>query len=164
MTSSNENKPDVFEVFNRWAADVRKDKLSQYKYGERKAHVQNLIGYLKQYDIDKDDAVMLKRKVVEVLVHEKGMAGKDKYKGWKENVETDFEDAISIAYTPGLEKTNFQPLRNAQGYDPRIVKWAKQKFGDQIGEDIVQAAHQPMHALWMMFMNDHYNRDTGGIL
>lgn len=163
MQSSNDIKTED-DAYNRWIADVREDIGSRYGYQDRKKHIEILMGYLKMYNISMDDAQFLKKRVVEALVTKEGMKGNGKHKGWKENTEADFDDAIQKAYVPGLEKIDFKPLKNAQGHDPRIVQWAKKKFGEQIGEEIVVAAHQPMHALWMMFMNDHYNRDTGGIL
>lgn len=164
MESLNEKKPDANEVFARWLADVRVDNLSRYSYGDRKKHVQNLMGFLLQNSINKDDAQMLKRRVVEVLVSEKGMKGKDKHRGWKENVEADFNDAIQLAYVPGLRDVSIERLKTSSGHDPDIVTWIKKRFGDHVGPEMIKAAHQPGHTLWMMFVNEHFNRDTGGIL
>ncbi len=157
-------KLDENECVDLWIAVIRKDPDERYTFDKRKEHLETLMEYFTDNEIDKDSAQMMKRKAVEALVTKEGMKGKGKHNGWKENAEADFNDAIQLTYVlPNVSK-KLKPLRNAQGHDPRIVKWAKEKFGEQIGEDIVIAAHQPMHALWMMFMNDHYNRDTGGIL
>jgi hypothetical protein len=155
MESSKENKLSAQEVLKKWTSDVRQDISSRYTYGNRKEHIENLMGYLKMHDVDKDDAQFLKNKVVEVLVTEEGRKGKGKHKGWKENVENDFDDAIQQAYVPGLS-SEIKPIKTAQGYDPRIYNWCKAKFGNHVGENIIKAAHQPLHTFWIMCMEDSF--------
>lgn len=160
MKSLNENKLDADKVFSRWLAEVREDKSSQYSYGERKKHVQNLMGFLKHHDVSQNDAQMLKRKVVESLVTPDGLKGRDKYKGWKESVENDFDDAVQIAHVPALS-ASIEPLKNVQGYDPMIIDWCKRKYGEDVGDEFIKAAHQPLHVIWCMCINECLNRNTG---
>lgn len=164
MPSSNEApKLDSDEVFARWLADVRVDSSKRYTRAHRKEHLAALMGYLKMHDIPQDDAQFLKRKVVEALVTKEGMRGQGKYKNWKENTEEDFDDLIQHTYVPALS-VKIEPVKSAQGYDPVLVKWCKQRFGDSVGEELIKAAHQPLHMLWCMAINETFNRNTGGKL
>ena len=156
MESLDEKKLNESEVFDRWIADVRADGSIRYTYEDRKRHLENLMGFLKIHNIAKDDAQFLKKRVVETLVTKEGLKGKGKHSGWKENTENDFNDYIQRLYVPGLPAADFKRIKTAQGYDPRIVSWAKAKFGDHLGQDMINAAHQPLHTLWNMFMLDTF--------
>jgi len=160
MTSSSVNKMDENDVFNRWIADVREDMGSRFGYQDRKLHLENLMGYLKMHNIPMDDAMFLKKRVVETLVTKEGMKGKGKHSGWKENTEADFDDAIQKTYVPGLVESNIRPTKTAQGYDPNIMAWIKAKYPQGVREDFIIAAHQPMHFLWLMFIKDHFKREN----
>jgi hypothetical protein len=163
-STTNVTKKTETDAFNRWIADVREDIGSRYGYEDRKKHIQILMGYLVEYGIAMDDAQFLKKRVVEALVTKEGMKGKGKHSGWKENTEADFDDAIQKTYVPGLKKAEFMVQKTAQGYDPRKVKWAKEKFGDHVGEDIIIAVHQPLHLFWIMFMREYHKINTEGII
>lgn len=147
-------KLDENECLNLWIATVRRDKSSQYTYNQRQGHIDSLMVLLTENGVDQDSAMMLKRKVVETLVSVEGMRGKGKHNGWKENTENDFNDAIQLTYVQPNVRVEFRKIKTAQGYDQTIVNWAKEKFGDHLGQDMINAAHQPLHTLWNMFMLD----------
>ena len=155
---------DIHAIFKRWVADIRSDADGRYSYRNRTKHIELLIGYFKQHGVDQDSAQSLKRKVVEILVTPEGMRGKDKHKGWKENTENDFDDAIQMAYVPGVSTLKVEHLKGAHGFDPNVVAWAKNKFGKNVDEEILKACHQPMNVYQLMFINDFFKRNTGGTL
>lgn len=163
MQSLNEKKLDADEVFKRWLADVREDNHTRYTRSDRKRHLENLMGYLQMYNVPQDDAQFLKKKVVEALVTKEGMRGQGKYQNWRENTENDFDDLIQKTYVPA-PSVKIEPLKAAQSYDPLIVNWCKKKYGDHVGEEFIKAAHQPLHVLWCMCLNETFNRNTGGRL
>lgn len=163
MKSTTENNSDL--VFKRWLADVREDRSLQYKYGERKNHIENLIAALVAEGVDQDDAQFLKRKVVDTLVTKEGMKGNGRHKGWKETAENDFDDAIQRAYVPALKKADLD-YKASQTFkeDPNIVAWCKKKFGSNVHILTIKEVHTPGTALRFMFVNEFYNRNTGGRL
>lgn len=160
-----ENKISADLIFKRWVASVREDRLSQYQYGERKKHIDNLIGALFANGVPQDEAEFLKRKVVETLVTKEGMKGNGKYRGWKENAEADFDDAIQLAYVPEFqkEKKSYQ-MSKTFTEDPNIVKWCKDTFGADVDTFTLKEAHTIGNTLNIMFLNSFYKRNTGGRL
>ncbi len=154
-------KLNEFECINIWIAGVRQDKSTQYKYGKRKEHIGSLMEFFTSNDIDQDTAQMMKNRVVDLLVTQKGMSDKDQYKGWKKNAQEDYDDAIQLTYVMPKIPTN---TKSRLGNDQLMIAWLKAKFGNNISEDLIQAAHVPMHSLRLMFINDNYKRDTGGVL
>lgn len=164
MTSSEDQKLDCNQVYNRWLAEVRLDRINRYTRANRKEHLAKLIASLQEYGIDQIEAQMLKRKVVEALVTEEGRKNKGKHKDWVKNTEEDFDDLIQVAYIPVLQRT-ITPLKSAEhNNDPRIVTWCKTKYGEHVHEDILTAAHQAGHMLWCMCLNETFKRNTGGRL
>ncbi len=161
-----ENKKlDNHECVKKWASELRADRSAQYLKSNRKVHLENLMEYFTVHEVSQDDAEFTKRSVVEILVTPTGMTGtKAEHKTWKTNTERDFDDAIQNTYVLGLKDIAIKPLKTAQGYDPDIVGWIKGRFGNHVGPEMIKAAHQPGHTLWMMFMNEFFNRDTGGVL
>lgn len=159
MSSLNESKMDENDILKTWAAIARQDKGLQYKYGARKRHIEDLVGALVSHGVSLSDAEMLKRRVVEELVTKKGMSGGGDYKGWKENVERDFVDALHIAYFPDFKSS--APLKSAHSFDPRIVQWAKAKYGANVGSEIIKAAHQPLHMFWCEWFAEYHNLKMG---
>ena len=152
---------DEFECLRLWLADLRQDISSQYLFDERKEHISDLMLLFTTNNIAQDDAQMMKNKVVEALVTKDGMRGNGKYKNWKQNAENDFDDAIQLTYVKPHVKT-ITSLKTAQGYDPRIVKWAKDKYGAHVGDEFIKAAHQPLHLFWIEWMTDYHKLDFGG--
>ena len=117
-----------------------------------------------EHNIDRDEAQSSKKKVIAVLVHPNGMKVKDpRHKGWKENAEKDFDQAIIRTYVQA-PPPRITSLRGAQEYDPDIISWAKNKFGKDVDEEIIKACHQQMNVLQIMFMNEYGQRKTGGKL
>ena len=150
-------KLDGREVMKRWLADIRSDGSSRYLYNKRQEHIELLMQYFLEHGVEQIEAQVMKNKVVEYLVTPEGLKGKNNHKGWKENTENDFDDAVQRTYVPAPSSIEFKRQKTAQGYDPRIVKWAKARWGDHVGDDIIIAAHQPLHLFWMMWMKDQYN-------
>ena len=158
VTKLNEN-----ECLRLWAADLRSDKASQYLYDKRKEYIENLVELFLANDVNQESACSMKTKVIELLVTPEGMKGKGTHKSWKENAENDFDDVIQITYVKPNVKADFKRIKTAQGYDPKIVAWIKGKYGDHVGQDMINAAHQPLHTLWIMFMQDTFPKQLRGV-
>ncbi len=163
MKSTTEN--DINAIFKRWAADVREDRSLQYKYGERRKHIENLVTAMVLENIPQDEAQMLKRRVIDILVTKEGMKGNGRHKGWKETAETDYDDAIQRAYVPALKKADAD-FKTSQTFkeDPNIVAWCKQKFGPNVSILTIKEVHTTGTMLRSMFVNEWHNRNTGGKL
>jgi hypothetical protein len=168
MQSSNQNKPTAEDIFKRWCASLHEDKSLQYKYGERRKHLERLIGGFKRNGIEQDDAQLMKRKVVEQLVSKKGMKESGRggeYSNWKENAENDFDDVIQLAYVPEYQTEDLH-YKVSQTFkeDPNIVAWCKQKFGPNVSILTIKEVHTTGSMLRSMFVNEWHNRNTGGKL
>ena len=146
------------QAVNRWGAGIRDDRSSQYLYRDRKEHLELLMTYFIDNDISMEDAdtSYIKRKVVETLVHSEGMKDKGKYKDWKKNVETEFDDWIQITYVP--ESTIKLASKPDYKQDEDIVHWAKSKFGSDIPPQILKECHTIGHSLYNLFVDEFYDR------
>ena len=100
MNEKNTNNYNEDEIFRAWLALIRQSESSQYLYRDRKEHLEHLMEMLVAQGIDRLSASSLERKVIEGLVHSEGMKGQGRYKGWKENVKNDFEDAVVYPMIP----------------------------------------------------------------
>lgn len=150
-------KGDADAVFNRWLADIRADRKRLYLYSERRKHIDLLMGYLKENEVEMDDAVFLKNKVVDVLVHEEGQKGKDRYKDWKKNTQEDFDDGIQLTYVQGLGGS-LGSLSYKQ--DPEIVAWAHERFGTRLSAAALKDCHSIGNTLYFLYMEDFRRKQT----
>ena len=150
-------KGDAQAVFNYWLAVIRSDKSRLYVYSERRKHLHCLMHYLKENEIDMDEASFLKNKVVDVLVHEEGKKNKGKYKDWVKNAKDDFDDCLQLAYVQGLAQPE-SSLDYKQ--DPDIVAWAHEKFGNNIPARALKDCHSIGNVLYFSYIEDLRRKQT----
>ena len=150
MTDSN-------ELFKGWMALIRQDRSARYTYENRREHLEELMDMFQSNGVEIDEAATYKSKVVKALVTEEGLKGKGKHKGWRENVENDFEDIIQLTYNP-LVKEQITKRKLDYKPDDEIIKWAKAKFGDGVPQPVLRDCHVIGHSLNMWFINDFYKR------
>lgn len=141
------------EILKAWLAKIRQDKTSQYLYRDRKEHLEHLMVMLTAQEVEMDDVIALKRHVVAGLVHAEGMKGQGRYKGWKENAETDFDDAVQIAYNSELINMTTSSKPDYK-QDPEIVSWVTKKFGNNIPPSVLKDCHTIGHSLYFLYFED----------
>lgn len=156
MSEKTNKTLDVHEVVKRWLADIRSDQSSRYLYGKRKEHIELLMQYFIEYQIAQDDAEFVRKKVVESLVTSEGMKGKDRHKGWKENTENDFDDAIQLTYVKGVDYSSSPDYKQ----DPDIVAWAHEKFGNNIPARALKDCHSIGNVLYFSYIEDLRRKQT----
>jgi len=153
------SKLSAKECVKRWGAGLREDRAKLYKQDERKKHLKTLMQYFKTNDISHFQANAVQKEVIDVLVTKEGQKGKEKYATWKPNAIQDFEDAVQIAYVDGVSEEaeqQAQPMKKSWNYTvmPDIMAWLKYKYGPNVKQAIIDAAHTPGHEIRYKFYEE----------
>lgn len=125
--SERKEKPTAEDIFNKWLGYLAKENNVRYLYKNRKEHIEILADFLLKSGIDFDDAKSLKYDVLNSLTTEEGRKGKGHYKGWKENVLSDFDAILADFYIDIPEQVNSEFCLKD---DKEIEEWAVGKFGN----------------------------------
>jgi hypothetical protein len=174
----NNDKPitaeDIFLYWKRNTKDIGKARFTAI---ERIEQLDYLCELFKQHDVSYDDALSLKRQVVEFMVTKEGQKGNGKYKGWKENTEEDFKGTLLIYYnneigivdqnksknitdtSAGIQQNQTYGDSNYMERDEIITAWSKDKFRCDWSESICLECHKICGPLWNMFCTEVLESD-----
>lgn len=141
---------DIDHLFKVWVYNITEggsNMSNLYKKNDRKGYIEDLFIALKKYGVEYDDALRLKKRVVNTLVSDEGLkhAGKNGHihGTWAPNTEMDFDNALAEHYNPnaGLEVENvvFKDSVFKIPKSDKIINWVKEKYGDS--EQIIEEAH-----------------------
>jgi len=139
------------DVFSMWKTEVQKEVgKAIYLHNQRLEHLQGLCEMYREFKVDYDDAMFLKRKFIEFVVTPEGMKGNGKHKNWKITAEENYIGVLNSYYTEDFERQEvtdpFSKDKYGEGdYMPKmniIVDWSKNKFGKNWSESLCLEAHK----------------------
>lgn len=141
-------------LLNTWKKNtIDEHGIARFDYRNRDSILQSLFELLVQYNIPMDEATFLKRDVEKFMVTEEGMKGKNKHKGWKENVQMDFDAALMDYYQSlgAIGKYGNYPYMPR---NPLMTAWAKERFGVAWTEGLNLQVHTHGHRFNLEFQKD----------
>lgn len=145
------------EVLNSWQNSVKKDYSNRFLYGVREEILEQLAEMLMANEIELDDARFLKMKVKKFLVTEEGLKGKNRYKGWTDNVDKDY-DAMLVEYYSNnkVQPTIVKDYGHGAYMDenPIMTAWAKDSFGVVWTKELNLLVHQTGHRFNLDFQKE----------
>lgn len=146
---------DSNDVFNKWLNFLKKDGFSRYSNAGRAPQIEVLAEMLIEFNIDFEDAKMLKNKAIQILMTEKGYKKKDKHSNgvWLKHTEMDFDRIIADYYLNYSTKTPSQYEKEYK-QDPEIVAWAVGKFGKNVSPKVLKDCHTIGNSLFFWFVED----------
>lgn len=155
------NKYSSDDIFNKWQGElVRENPTEKYKYSERKDYIQDLADLFKAGGVEFDEAKMYRTQVLNALTTREGRKGVGRYKGWKENVLSDFDQIMADTYVEiDLEKNvdsdgNLKVSAVTIEIDELISEWVMKKYGGN--KYIMQKAHDPSSLVFIEFIKDTF--------
>lgn len=157
------NKFSAEDVFSMWKTVVQKEVgKAIYLHNQRLEHLEELCEMYREYKVDYDDAMMLKRKFIEFVVTPEGMKGNGKHKNWKITAEENYVGMLNTAYSDEFEKEDIASISSRSKYGeadymPKmslIVDWSKQKFGKNWSESLCLEAHKVGSIINNMFQKE----------
>lgn len=148
------------EVLNKWKFFLSQNQDIRYKRKERIDLITHLAELCLEYNIPKEDALLLKRDVVNSLVTKEGMKGHGKYSDWKQNAAEEFDMIFSDLYLPDpkpqQKSISTQDDRLFIPEDMLIKKWIAHKF-PFVSNEMIREAHLPGSCLNIAFLEDLLN-------
>lgn len=156
-------KYDPQILFNKWKKRIKQEDIAfMYKAEEREGYLELLVKAFKGAGLDLADASMFRNDVMTALTTVEGRKGKGKYKGWKEQVVTDFEEMLADYYIPDsvfepedIKKASLEdkePWMTMQDFHGKIKQWLTDKYG--FTESKYKLACTTGHTLNIEFMQD----------
>ena len=160
--SENKKTYTADDVYNKWKCLLDNPKeyslVDKYDKHRRLEHIEVLVQWLIEYDIEFEQAKGLKNRVMLFLTTEEGRKGKGKHKNWKENTLTDFDKIVASMYMEDPKPTKkkeiaVDPLRIPA--DNRIVEWANKKYpGNTL---MITEAHRIGSIFYFEYLEDTFD-------
>lgn len=159
------------DILQSWLNGLTKDD-TRYERKYRRENLEKLMRQFNNYGIPFEEAKSYKRKIMLAITTEEGRKNKGKYKGWKDDVLSDFDMAVCGEYVE-LSKDEATPTHSkslgvkygapvaAVGYfldrDQAIVDWLIDKYqSDSLPKELVDEAHRVMSPLNLQFLEETF--------
>lgn len=139
------------DIFNKWVNYLKEEFKGRYIYKERKDHIGHLIYMLKTAQIAFDDAKTVRNNVMVALTTVEGRRGLKRYKGWKENVFSDFDSILADTYIE-IDET---AVKEAYDKDEDVVKWVNDKYG--ANDLLIAKAHEVGTLLNLEYLEENFS-------
>lgn len=153
-------------IFKSWFANVKNNYDIRYIRKERPELIEELVTTFYNIKIPYDEAIFFKKRVVNALTTKEGRKGNGKHKGWKENVEEDFELILAKVYV-NIEKSDKDNVTDVNAKinkvlipeDEWIKAWLKDNFGENYPKGLDKLAHTVGSSLNIDFMKDVFSQE-----
>jgi len=145
----------IDDIFMNWKSGLDVDRFT---YENRSESIDSLVQSLYDHGTPMDDALFLRNRVIATLVTKEGMKNTGKYKGWKDNVSSDFEECVSRVYvTELLDK--FLDIKNMTidssiPLNKKILDFIYEKYGI-VTERMIVEAHTIGTEINAFFFSNH---------
>jgi hypothetical protein len=167
-------KFDADDIFNKWKMLTDEDLgKERFTYKKRREALEDLSRMLFEAKISFEDSKLLLRKVKDFLVTIEGSKGSGKYKGWKENVESEYLGFLASIYStlnttpsdptdPSLKNDSIDKNETTETpkeieLNPIIRKWGQVKFGLIWCRELEIIANTPTSSVHYDFLDEFFS-------
>ncbi len=166
MSESEKKTYSAKQIFNKWLRYIYQDGYSRFTYKESQGHIEHLVSWFKDENIDYEDAKMMKREAVDNLITKEGKKGKGNHKGWKERLIKDFDSTVDDFYIqldpPSMVRNEMKDApwwQFEEDEDGWIKKWITETYG--YSDQLYLEARRVGSLFWMEYLKARFSKTCG---